>query len=200
MKDALARYSKIVKQNIEYINNLQMEKYVDPDCLLEPVNVGGISISLATDGLCGIKRIIQYSSKDNIGENYKLIRKRYFVWPAYAMSINQQRGFKNTFDDRIDLLMIDLEKMFAILEENRYIYSLKMVEQIQKECRLYRAYLNMFTLIWLSQFKTFDGFISENKYWRFVDKVGDKYVAVKWTESEVFDEKYFSELLNRLKQ
>lgn len=208
---SIARYNKVVDSNIAYLerlNSIKKEfdknKYKDPDLKIETMEINGLYIDLSTDGLCGINKIIEFSKEEDIVKNYKLIRENnYLLWPAYAMSINQQRGFKSICDDRIDLLMIDLQKFYNIINEDDKDYF-EIIKRIQNDCCLFRAYLNMFTFIWLKSFGTFDKFIEDNHYDKFVKKDikadGRSYEckALNWTQTKEFDQKYFDALIKRL--
>ena len=106
------KYKRKVDYNIEYLRGIKgsikekfdIKKYKEPDDIIGTKELQGINISMSSDGICGIMKIIEYSKENEIIDNYKLIRNKFLVWPSYALSINQQRGYKNIFDDRIDLL------------------------------------------------------------------------------------------------
>lgn len=71
-----------------------------------------ITINMSSDGLCSINKIKDIYNKNNhIKEIYKLLHIEMFdclIWPAYSISINQMRSNKGTFNDRIDLTLIDI--------------------------------------------------------------------------------------------
>lgn len=208
------KYYEEVDKNIKYLETIKgsikekfdIKKYEEPDGVIDIKNINGIDIKISSDGICGIKKIIEFSKENEIIDNYKLIRKRFLIWPSYAMSINQQRGYKNLFDDRIDLLLIDLKKFYDIIRDNSIINnnsSIITYNQAKKisECELSRAYLNVYTLVWLRSFGNFEKFVDENELNVFVEKVNDNYIVENWTENDknkIFCEKYFNELIKRL--
>lgn len=214
------KYNKKVQKNIDYLETItgtikeqfDINKYVEPDGFIKSTKINGIDIKLSSDGICGIKKVIEFSKEDEIVDNYRLIREnRFLVWPAYAMSINQQRGFKNIFDDRIDLLLMDLKKFYSItknnpiIDGNSSIINYNQVIRIN-ECKLARSYLNVNTLIWLLNFNNFENFVDENNLYIFVDKSkenNDEYIVKNWAidnTSFIFCKSYFNELIKRLKQ
>ena len=77
---------------------------------------------MASDGLCSHKKIcIVRKNQKEIKETYRLLRENMFeclVWPAYAVSINQMRSNKSTFNDRLDLTLIDIQKFYAYMQQN----------------------------------------------------------------------------------
>ena len=206
------KYKRKVDYNIEYLRGIKgsikekfdIKKYKEPDDIIGTKELQGLNISMSSDGICGIMKIIEYSKENEIIDNYKLIRNKFLVWPSYALSINQQRGYKNIFDDRIDLLLIDIKKLYdiisndSIVNNNSSIITYKQAKEIS-ECRLSRAYLNVYTLIWLKSFENFERFVDENNLNIFVEESGDKYTVNKWAENQGFCSDYFTELIARLK-
>lgn len=214
------KYNKKTQKNIDYLETItgtikeqfDINKYVDPDGFIKSTKINGIDIKLSSDGICGIEKVIEFSKEDEIVDNYRLIREnRFLVWPTYAMSINQQRGFKNIFDDRIDLLLMDLKKFYSIMKNtpiidgNSSIINYNQVIRIN-ECKLARSYLNVNTLIWLLSFNNFENFVDENNLHIFVDESkenNDEYMVKNWAmdnTSFIFCKSYFNELIKRLKQ
>ena len=105
-------YIDIIKDNVEYlegleniVNDFDLREYKEPDGVIETTTINGVEIKISTDGICSIKKIIQFSKNNkDISSNYKITREnKYLRWPAYMLSINQQRSYKSKFDDRIDL-------------------------------------------------------------------------------------------------
>ena len=105
-------YIDIIKDNVEYlegleniVNDFDLREYKEPDGVIETTTINGVEIKISTDGICSIKKIIQFSKNNkDIISNYKITREnKYLRWPAYMLSINQQRSYKSKFDDRIDL-------------------------------------------------------------------------------------------------
>lgn len=214
------KYNKKTQKNIDYLETItgtikeqfDINKYVDPDGFIKSTKINGIDIKLSSDGICGIEKVIEFSKEDEIVDNYRLIREnRFLVWPTYAMSINQQRGFKNIFYDRIDLLLMDLKKFYSIMKNtpiidgNSSIINYNQVIRIN-ECKLARSYLNVNTLIWLLSFNNFENFVDENNLHIFVDESkenNDEYMVKNWAmdnTSFIFCKSYFNELIKRLKQ
>lgn len=205
----MKKYQEIIDGNVNYLKKLKniekdfdIKQYKEPDGIIEIENINGIEIKISTDGFCSIKKIIQFSkSNEDIISNYKSLREnKYLRWPAYALSINQQRGFKTTFDDRIDLLLLDIKTLYRIFEESQkqdFLISYEQIKHIKDKCKLAYAYLNIHTLIWLKNFKSFDGFVKKNELKRFCKYDGIHYSVERWSESEVFDEKYFKELIKK---
>lgn len=194
---AKQNYDETVDYNICNFREKAYDKYHDPDdsSLYECV-VDGLTITLAQDGLCSINRIKDHSI--NIVSDYKLIRKNMFdclVWPAYAMSINQMRSAK--YDDRLDLLLLDIEKFYGIVNSKTELTSL-ITAEIFKNCELGRAYLFPNTFYWLRSFCNFDGFIKSRKLQEFVEKQGSHFHAKKWTNSIIFDDCYYKVLLDKV--
>ncbi len=83
---------------------------------------------MASDGLCSYKKIcIVRKNQKEIKETYRLLRENMFeclVWPAYAVSINQMRSNKSTFNDRLDLTLIDIQKFYEIVRNKRFSIEL----------------------------------------------------------------------------
>lgn len=157
-----------------------------------------MTISLSQDGLCSYKKIDKFSNGDAI-KNYMLMRKDMFdclCWPAYAMSINQMRSAK--FNDRLDLLFIDLYNFYDIVSENTKI-SEKLIAEIWKKCELARAYIFPNTFYWLRSFGNFKNFVCSRKLNPFLEEEDGR--PVEWVNSEKgFDEEYFDKLLEKVNQ
>lgn len=216
--DAIERYDKIVLDNINNIDNIIADGsyYKDPDQIFEEKiyinskfiigNGEHITIRLASDGLCGIKKIRDYSM--NKKADYECIRKGMFeclIWPAYATSINQGRGFKSTFDDRLDLMLKDLEKFYDIIcnGTNLSISLINKINDEHKGCKLAKTYLNIMTFAWLCSFKDFNDFIVRRNLQAFVKKdINGNYYAKRWTNDDEnsFNQSYFNELIKRIQK
>lgn len=205
-------YIDIIKDNVEYlegleniVNDFELRKYKEPDGVIETTTINGVEIKISTDGICSIKKSIQFSKNNkDIISNYKITREnKYLRWPAYMLSINQQRSYKSKFDDRIDLLLLDIKELYNILVNNEnqeeFSISYQQIKQIKEKCKLEYAYLNIHTLIWLKSFKSFDAFIAGNRLQMFCESVGGHYIVERWSESEFFDEKYFNKLIAKCK-
>lgn len=207
-------YNAVIENNVNYLrtlNNIKREFdkkfYRDPDDVIEQKKVNGVEIIISTDGFCSIGKIIQFSDENDIISNYEYIRKDKFLrWPKYALSINQQRGYKSKFDDRIDLLLLDIRKFYEIIEnteiDGTVVITYEQVKQIKESCELSYAFLNLHTLIWLKNFGTFDKFIEGNNLQRFCSgkSVDNHYIINKWSTSNYFDQTYFDELLKNAKK
>lgn len=161
------------------------------------------SITLSSDGLCGIKKIIQFSSSvKEAKENYKLIREGMFeclIWPAHVQSINICRGFKYPFDDRIDLALVDIQSFYEKIDNEKKL-SVSLINSIKNDkrnCLLDRAYLNLMTFTWLCSFGNFNNFIVERNLEAFVNNTEGKLKAELWTETKKFDEEYFKKLISK---
>lgn len=211
-KKAIDKYNEIVKTNLE----TNFEYYIDPDQTYEDEvsvygniikmneNTKSLNIRLASDGLCSVKKIEIFSDNPKeVKENYKCIREGMFeclVWPSYAQSINQMRGMKTTFDDRLDLTLIDIQTFYKIVFKKSAL-SVSLINEIWDKCTLARAYLNLITFTWLCSFNDFDSFIINRNLQTFVDKdENGNFEAKKWTETKDFDKSYFEELIKRIKK
>lgn len=227
---AIARYNNIVEKNLEqsfwdckskeqvYEEIKKKGIYIDPDESYEGslsvheniINADGKekhsileSISLSSDGLCGIEKIIQYSaSVEEAKENYKLIREGMFeclIWPCHVQSINICRGFKYPFDDRIDLTLVDIQSFYEKINRKKNL-SVSLINDIKNDnenCLLHRAYLNLMTFTWLCSFDDFNSFIKERKLGAFVNETNGEFKAKQWTDTKKFDDKYFKKLIIR---
>lgn len=124
------------------------------------------------------------------------------AWPSHACSINQLRGCRTIFDDRIDLTLLDIQKFYNLIKGKSF--SVELINAIEKHCCLSMAYLNAKTFAWLCSFSDFDDFIRRNgpclEY--FVTEENGKYVAKYWTNNEEkrFNEKYFFELCKKVEK
>lgn len=208
---ACEKYNEIVKRNIE--NNLKEEDYKDSDKyfseIIKPIicieGNAEIEIVMSSDGVCGIKKIKKFSYGKELIEKYRLLREDMFnclQWPIHQMSINQMRGFVRIFNDRVDLLLRDIQEFYGIVENATF--SSEIINKIKNNCRLYRAYLNMETFAWLCSFKNFDDFIKRRNLTAFVDYdvFERKYIARVWTkeDSNEFSKEYFDRLCERVKK
>lgn len=232
-KEAIDEYNNYVNKNLKqnfwnyasketaYSDIKKKEMYKDPDEAYDVslsvyeniIHIEGNkrsstlhSFSLSSDGLCGIKKIIQCSaSLKEAKENYRLIREGMFeclIWPSHAQNINICRGLKYPFDDRIDLTLIDIQSFYKKICENKEL-SLSLINDIKNDkenCLLARAYLNLMTFTWLCSFHDFNSFIEERKLGPFVNVSKGKFIAEQWTDSKEFDNNYFIELINRTKE
>lgn len=230
--EAIAKYNNKVEKNLKqnfwnykskkeaYADIKKKEIYTDPDEAYEVSlsvyeNIIHIerkekystlkSVYLSTDGLCGIKKIIELStSLKEAKENYKLIREGMFeclLWPSHAQNINICRGFKQSFDDRIDLTLVDIQSFYEKINMKKKL-SVSLINDIKNDkenCLIDRAYLNLMTFTWLCSFGDFNSFIKERKLETFVNNTKGKFKAEQWTDidKEKFDDKYFKELIIR---
>lgn len=202
------------------INNKRI--YMDPDEAYEIslsaydkiIKVEGNShtsilekFDLSSDGLCGIGKILAFSSSvEESKVNYRLIREGMFeclVWPCHTQNINICRGFKNPFDDRIDLALVDIQSFYEKIGNKKDI-SIPLINDIKNDpnnCLLARSYLNLMTFTWLSSFENFNNFIEKRKLSAFVNGSNGEYVAEQWTDNtKKFDDIFFKELINRTKK
>lgn len=206
-------YNIKVDENIN--NNCDKENYKDPDVnfiikrkpkiFLENIKEEEVEIKLSTDGLCGIKKIREFSN-DKIIADYTLLRKGKFgvlMWPVQSLSINQKRGFKSVFDDRLDLTLMDIQDFYDCVKGKKL--SVGTINDIKKRCVMSDVFLNEPTLMWLCSFKDFDEFIRERNLSVFVKLENDgKYYAESWIgdtkeKREKFKEEYYKQLLERTK-
>lgn len=135
VKDPRSKYNEIVKKNLELVT---FDEYRDPDQLFEEEIIPVIcvpnesrlrlKINMASDGLCSHKKIcIVRKNRKEIKDTYRLLQENMFeclVWPAYAVSINQMRSNKSTFNDRLDLTLIDIQKFYEIVRNKRFSIEL----------------------------------------------------------------------------
>lgn len=206
------KYKEIVNYNLKN----EFSNYIDPDQnFLETVTPiiciandekKSITINMSSDGMCSINKIKNIDcANNNIKHNYKLLREEMFdclIWPAYSISINQMRSNKGTFNDRVDLTLIDIQKFYEIIEGKQF--SIEIMNKIVEECRLGKAYLNIMTFSWLCSFENFDDFIDKRHLQAYVikDKNTNKYNAEIWTinkDTNEFDSDYFNALCERVK-
>lgn len=193
------KYNEIVEENINALRIDKKYKPKDPDKYSNyDVKNSGLTISLSQDGICSYKKIEKFSNGDVI-KNYMLLRKNMFdclCWPAYAMSINQMRSAR--FNDRLDLLFIDLYNFYEIVSENTKI-SEKLIAEIWDKCKLARAYIFPYTFYWLRSFGDFKNFIYSRKLSPFLEEKNGR--PVEWENSgKGFDKEYFGKLLEKVNQ
>lgn len=224
------RVDKILKQNFwnykskedAYVDINNKRIYTDPDEAYEIslsvydkiIHIDGNSHTsilekfyLSSDGLCGIEKILAFSSSvEESKVNYRLIREGMFeclVWPCHTQNINICRGFKNPFDDRIDLALVDIQSFYEKLDCKKDL-SVPLINDIKNDstkCLLARSYLNLMTFTWLSSFENFNNFIEKRKSGAFVNCSNGKYVAEQWTDNtKKFDDRFFKELICRTKK
>lgn len=193
------KYDERVDTNIKKLEKKQEGKCLDPDKSSQyKCVVDGHTITLAQDGLCSLKIIEKYS--DNIASDYELIRKDMFdclVWPRHQMSINQMRYTK--YRDRMDLLLIDIEKFYRIISSKKNITYDDVQEEINAKCGLGRTFLFPNTFFWLCSFGSFNGFIERRRFQAFVDEQNGQFKAVKWTDTDKFED-YYVVLINKVKK
>ena len=198
-RKARNRYNKIVEDNIKALWENKEDKLKDPDNHSNyDVTINDLTISLSQDGIFSYSKIKKFSNEDVI-KNYMLMRKDMFdclCWPAYAMSINQMRSVK--FNDRLDLLFIDLYNFYEIISENPEI-SEKTITKIWRECELARAYIFPHTFYWLRSFGDFKNFICTRKLNPFLEEKSGR--PIEWGNSrKKFDKEYFDILIKKVKQ
>lgn len=202
VEDAEELYNEIVKENLKKISEGKIDDTQDPDIKTKySIKVDGIDILLAQDGLCSIKRIIEFCDGDieKQKKDYKLIRENMFnvlYWPAYAMSINMMRSSK--YKDRIDLLLNDIHAFYEIVDEKTELTA-KVVKNIWEKCDLARAYVFPHTFYWLRSFGNFDNFIKNEQ--RDLRCFVPEQIGKPWNNTgKGFTKEYYKELLNRIKQ
>lgn len=193
------KYNEIVEDNIKVLRKNIEDELRDPDKYSNyDVETSGLTISLSQDGICSYSKIKKFSNGDVI-KNYMLLRKDMFdclCWPTYAMSINQMRRAK--FNDRLDLLFMDLCSFYDIVSGNTEI-SEKTIIEIWKNCDLARAYIFPHTFYWLRSFGDFKNFIERRKLNSFLEEKDRR--PIVWEDSgKGFDQKYFDKLIEKVKQ
>lgn len=198
-RKARNKYNEIVEDNIKVLRKDIEDELRDPDKYSNyDVETSGLTISLSQDGICSYSKIKKFSNGDVI-KNYMLLRKDMFdclCWPAYAMSINQMRRAK--FNDRLDLLFMDICSFYDIVSDNTEI-SEKTIIEIWKNCDLARAYIFPHTFYWLRSFGDFKNFIKRRKLNPFLEEKGRR--PIVWEDSgKGFDQKYFDKLIEKVKQ
>lgn len=64
-------YIDIIKDNVEYlegleniVNDFELRKYKEPDGVIETTTINGVEIKISTDGICSIKKSIQFSKNN----------------------------------------------------------------------------------------------------------------------------------------
>lgn len=220
-EQASKKYNEIVNYNL----NNEFSNYKDPDQIFSetvtPIicipnqEKKAITINMSPDGLCSINKIKDiYKEQSHEYENnriidmYKLLREEMFdciIWPAYSISINQMRSNKGTFNDRIDLTLIDIQKFYKIVENKNF--SIEIFNTIMDKCILGRSYLNIMTFSWLCSFKNFNDFIEKRHLQSYVTVTEEnnieKYTAEIWTKNKntnEFDSDYFNALCERVRK
>ena len=207
-------YESIVKQNLNICfskngDYLGESQYKDPDnytnfkenikpCILFPQTTASTEIHFSTDGLLSQTKLIKIPQDD---VEYKTHKELYFIfrqgmekcliWPGRAPSINQARSRLGR-DDRLDLLLINIQKFYNICSEFKEISVEFYNRVIQEIPNTAYAFLNIPTLIWLCSFETFNKFIEKQKLKEFVyyDNDFKIYYAQEWTN-------YYKELFER---
>ena len=205
-KTPLEKYDDAVNANIDLLNSKlpnqenNAEKYRDPDLHSgRTVEIDGMQIYLSQDGLCSLERIMEFAEENEIVSDYELIRKGMFdvlVWPGYAQSINQMRSAK--YEDRLDLLFIDLYKFFKETENDPTLTK-DVVNKVWNNCDLARAYLYPNTFYWLKHFGSFKRFVDERKLENFANIIEGK--PQIWTKDDGgvgFTKEYYDELIERV--
>lgn len=197
--EARNKYNEIVEANIKALCENKENKLNDPDRnSIYHVNINGLMVSLSQDGICSYSKIKKFSNGDTI-KNYMLLRQDMFdclCWPAYAVSINQMRSAR--FNDRLDLLLVDLYKFYGIVSRNTEI-SEETITKIWEKCDLARAYIFPYTFYWLRSFGNFKNFICSRKLKPFLEEKGGE--PVKWKNSgKGFNQKYFDRLIKKAYQ
>lgn len=195
------KYNEIVEDNIKALYENKEDKLKDPDKHSnydDKIKPSGLIISLSQDGICSFSKIKKFSNGDVI-KNYMLLRKDMFdclCWPAYAMSINQMRRAK--FNDRLDMLFMDLCIFYDIVSDNTEI-SEETIKKIWENCGLARAYIFPYTFYWLRSFGDFKNFIDRRKLNAFLEEKDSR--PIVWEDSgKGFDQKYFDKLIEKVKQ
>lgn len=193
-------YNEIVKDNLTKILDGGINDIPDPDEKSKySIEIDGVSILLAQDGLCSKKRIIDFCGKDvkKQKQDYELIRSGMFgtlFWPAYAMSINMMRSSK--FKDRIDLLLYDIYLFYEKVNKKTELTA-NVVKEIWKDCELARAYIYPNTFYWLRSFNNFDGFIKNDQ--RDISCFVPNPIDKPWAGTgEGFTKEYYEALLDRI--
>ncbi len=201
MKEEKAKelYDEIVEENLRKISEGKIDDIQDPDVKTKySIKIDGIDILLSQDGLCSIKKIIEFCDGD-IGKDYKMIREdmfNVFYWPAYAMSINMMRSSK--YKDRVDLLLNDVHAFYEIVDEKTELTA-KVVKNIWEKCDLARVYVFPHTFYWLRTFGNFDNFIKNEQ--RDLRCFVPEQIGKPWNNTgKGFTKEYYKELLNRIKQ
>lgn len=197
-------YNEIVKENLTKILNGGINDIQDPDEKSKySIEIDGVSILLAQDGLCSKKKIIAIRGADvkKQKQDYELIRSEMFgvlFWPAYAMSINQMRSSK--FKERIDLLLNDIYLFYEKVKLNkRSELTTDVVKKIWSNCELARAYIYPNTFYWLRSFNSFDGFIKNNQ--RDISCFVPSPIGEPWAGTgKKFTKEYYEALLDRIKK
>lgn len=196
MENAKIKYDEKVEKNINFIKDGKLDACIDPDNRTTYVEqCEGIDILMAQDGLCSLKMIDQFS-KDKLND-YIIIRQNMFgvlVWPAYAISINQLR--RASLQDRIDLLLIDLQKFYSIVSKDTNL-TVDIVQKIWGDCKLARAYVFPNTYYWLRSFGSFKSFITQRNLKVFIGEDGE---PERWTDNEKFDLEYYNILIEKAKK
>lgn len=195
------KYNKIVKDNITKMENNEitidkLKLYYDPDnTRVSERLVDNETIRIAQDGLCGIKQVFKLS--ENPIEDYRLIREGmydFLYWPKHRVSINQMRWAK--FRDRIDLLLLDLEKFYEIVGDNKELTS-EICIQIKNNCGLGKSYIKPHTFHWLRSFIDFNDFLEKRKLKVFLCENEKR---IEWPSPEKENDKqYYDTLIERVK-
>ena len=200
-KKALGVYDQAVADKIKELIADEVTDSDPDDYSGRTETIDGLDIYLKQDGLCSLQRIQEFvNDKEKAILDYRLIREGMFdvlIWPSYSVSINQLRS--STFNDRIDLLLIDIFKFYEVTKDENAITK-EMVNKLWNHCRLARAYLYPNTFYWLKSFGDFDGFVRGRKLQSFVTKRDGK--PQNWIkDGDVgFTLEYYEELIRRTKK
>lgn len=118
--------------------------------------VGDQQIRLKADALVGCKELAKIADSNAEWKHlYSCVQsdlRLRFLWPVHHVpTINTMRKAK--FNDRIDLLLLDLKRYFN-----------------NESCVRQSVYNRDMTCVWLTKFDSFDDFVNQMKLRRFVDK------------------------------
>lgn len=134
-------------------------------------NVGDQQIRLKADALVGCKELAKIADSN---AEWKYLHKCVqadlslrFLWSVHHVpTINTMRKAK--FNDRIDLLLLDLKRYFS-----------------NESCVMQSVYDRDMTRVWLTKFDSFADFVNQMKLRRFVDK---DYQVIDLVTMTVFDD------------
>lgn len=140
--------------------------------------VGDQQIRLKADALVGCKELAKIADNNVEWKHlYSCVQSDlslHFLWPVHHVpTINTMRKAK--FNDRIDLLLLDLKRYFN-----------------NESCVMQSVYGRDMTRIWLTKFDSFVDFVNQMKLRRFVDK---DYQVIDLVTMTVFEDDVALDLL-----
>ena len=205
----LNNLDKCFNENGEFVDH---QDYIDPDdftyneeeispCIIffnkSKDEKQTFTIGFKADGLLSIKKLnkvkkaIDNSDMDESEKEltqkdlYAFFRQdmqECLIWPSRTWSINQARRSLGN-DDRLDYLLKDIQCFYEIANRSSDCLSTEFIHEIyEKLPNTANAFLNMPTLLWLSRYSDFKGFIEDRKLQDYVTSDNGNYITEIWQD------------------